>query len=53
MMRQNFHSPLACLLKIQRFFKLIFSSPPPDLDVRVALTVARANPHGPAASTSS
>jgi hypothetical protein len=53
MMRQNFHSPSACLLTIQRFFKLTFSTPPPDLDVRVQVTVARANPHCPAVSTSS
>src|SRR5713226_2122297 len=52
MMRQNFHSPSACLLTIQRFFKLTFSTPPPDLDVRVPVTVARANPQCPAVSTS-
>jgi len=53
MMRQNFHSPSDCLLRIQRFFKLIFSIPPSDLVVRVALTVARANPQCPPVSTSS
>src|ERR1035441_1822425 len=53
MMRQNFHWPSACLLKIQRFFRLIVSTPPPAVGVRAAVTVARANPQCPAASTSS